>query len=212
MSAFLRSCSLFLLVSRQVLLQVSGLVLVRLIFLVPYCLPALFARESCDYQSVEHCTLGTVELSLCYSAAPVPFGFGIQQTTAAFTTKESRILPLHILHSMEMWVLIIQTSCSIGILFITIYYIPLYFQFVRGESTVRSAVDLLPFLFTSVSAMLISGRLITSFGCYKLWFIVGSSLAFVMSVYLYTAAIDATHGQIYGYLVLGGIGTGLCMP
>ena len=135
--------------------------------------------------------------------------FGIQQTTAAFTTKESRILPLHILHSMEMWVLIIQTGCSIGILFITIYYIPLYFQFVRGESTVRSAVDLLPFLFTTVSTMLISGRLITSFGCYKLWFIAGSGLAFVMSVCLYTAAIDATHGQIYGYLILGGIGTGL---
>ena len=94
-------------------------------------------------------------------------------------------------------------------LFITIYYIPLYFQFVRGESTTRSAVDLLPFLFSSVSAMLITGRLITSFGYYKLWFIVDSSLALIMSVCLYTAEIDTSHGQVYGYLILGGIGTGL---
>jgi MFS family permease len=135
--------------------------------------------------------------------------FGIQQATATFTTKEDRILALHILHSLEMWILIIQTGCSIGMLFITIYYIPLYFQFVRGESAIRSAVDLLPFLFTSVSAMLISGRLITNFGYYKLWFIAGSSLALIMSVCLYTTEIDTSHGQIYGYLILGGVGTGL---
>lgn len=135
--------------------------------------------------------------------------FSIQQATATFTAKEDRILPLHILHSWEMWILIIQTGCSISMLFITIYYIPLYFQFVRGESAIRSAVDLLPFLFTSVSAMLISGRLITSFGYYKLWFIAGSCLSLIMSVCLYTTEINTSHGKIHGYLILGGIGTGL---
>ena len=94
--------------------------------------------------------------------------FGIQEATATFTTKADHILPLHVLKSWQVWILIVQTGCSIGMLFITIYYIPLYFQFVRGVSTIRSAIDLLPFLFTSVSAMLISGHLITSFGYYKL--------------------------------------------
>ena len=135
--------------------------------------------------------------------------FGIQQATATLTTKEDRILPLHILRTLEMWNLIIQTGCSIGMLFITIYYVPLYFQFVRGDSTIRSGVGLLPFLLTSVFVMLVSGCLITNTGCYKLWFIAGSSLALIMSVCLYTAEIDTSHGQIYGYLVLGGIGTGL---
>lgn len=135
--------------------------------------------------------------------------FGIQEATATITTKADRILPLHILSSKGMWILIIQNGCSIGMLFITIYYIPLYFQFVRGESTIQSAVDLLPFLFTSVSAMLISGRLITSVGYYKLWFIARSSLTLIISVCLYTAEIDTSHSQIYGYLILGGVGTGL---
>lgn len=135
--------------------------------------------------------------------------FGIQQDTATFTTKEDRLLPVHVLHLWEMWILIIQTGCAISMLFITIYYIPLYFQFVQGESAIRSAVDLLPFLFTSVFAMLISGRLIASFGLYKLWFMAGSSLALIMSICLYTTEIDTSHGQIYGYLILGGIGTGL---
>ncbi|KAI4172694.1 MAG: hypothetical protein LQ346_008554 [Caloplaca aetnensis] len=96
-----------------------------------------------------------------------------------------------------------------SILFITIYYVPLYYQFVRGESTVRSAVDLLPFLFTSVFAMLASGRLISGFGWYKFWFVSGSSLALVMSACLYNTELDTPRGRIYAYLVLGGIGIGL---
>ena len=135
--------------------------------------------------------------------------FVIQQATATFTTVADRILPIQILHprSWEMWILIIQTGSAIGVLFITIFYIPLYFQFIRGESAIRSAVDLLPFLFTAVSAMLISGRLIT-YGYYKYWFIGGSSLTLIMSVCLYTTEITTSHGKIYGYLVLGGIGLG----
>lgn len=135
--------------------------------------------------------------------------FSIQQATATFTTTEDRIVPIDILRSWEMWVLIIQTGCAISMLFITIYYIPLYFQFVRGESAIRSAVDLLPFLFTSVFAMLISGRLMTILSYYKPWFITGSSLALIMSVCLYTTEVDSSHGKIYGYLILGGVGTGV---
>ena len=135
--------------------------------------------------------------------------FGIQQVTTTLTTKDDRVLPVHILRSWEMWNLIIQTGSSISILFITIYYVPLYFQFVRGESATRSAVALLPFLFSSVSAMLISGRLISSLGYYKVWFTAGSCLALIMSMCLYTTEINTSNGKIYGYLIIGGVGTGL---
>ena len=135
--------------------------------------------------------------------------FVIQQITATFTAKTDRILPLHILHSWEMWILIIQISCSISILFITIYYIPLYFQFIRGETALRSAVDMLPYLIPVVSAMLISGMLIIILGYYKIWFIAGSGLTLIMSACLYSTEIDTSHGKIYGYLILGGVGTGL---
>ncbi|KAL8757547.1 MAG: hypothetical protein Q9199_002153 [Rusavskia elegans] len=135
--------------------------------------------------------------------------FSIQQVTALMTSKEDRILPIHVLRSWEMWNLIVQTGCSVSMLFVTIYYIPLYLQFVRGQSAIRSAVDLLPFLFNSVFSMLVSGRLITNFVWYKLWFIAGSSLALMMSVCLYTLELDTSHGKLYGYLILGGVGTGL---
>lgn len=132
-----------------------------------------------------------------------------QQATTIFTTKEDRILPIHNLSSWEMWNLIFQMSCSISMLFITIFYTPLYSQFVRGESAIRSAVDLLPFLLTSVTAMLVSGRLITSLGYYKLWFIAGSALSLISFSCLCTIEVDTSYGKIYGYLILGGFGTGL---
>ena len=135
--------------------------------------------------------------------------FIVQQATTTLTKKRTRILPIHILKSLEMWLLIIQIGCSIGVLFITIFYIPLYFQFVRGESAIRSGVHLLPYLFTTVVAMLISGRLIMSYGHYKLWFVAGSSLTLIMSACLYTIEVDTPHGRIYAYLIIGGIGCGL---
>ncbi|KAI4189771.1 MAG: hypothetical protein LQ348_003745 [Seirophora lacunosa] len=148
-------------------------------------------------------------IGLFCSSGVLWIAFSIQQVTAFFTSDEDRVLPVHILRSWEMWILIIQTGCSMSVLFITIYYVPLYFQFIRGESAIRAAVDLLPFLFTTVFAMLASGRLIAGFGWYKLWFISGSGLALIMSVCLYTTEIDTSHGKIYAYLILGGIGIGL---
>lgn len=133
--------------------------------------------------------------------------FGLQQAATIFTSKHDRILPAHILLSIEMWILILQIAAPISILFMTIYYIPLFFQFVQGETALQTAVDLLPFLITTVILMLVSGRLLG--GYYKLWFIAGSGLALVMSVCLYNTSIDTSRGKIYGYLVLGGVGTGL---
>lgn len=147
-------------------------------------------------------------IGLFCCSAVLSISFGIQQTTAFCTSNEDRILPTHILRSWEMGILIVQTGCSIGMLFVIIYYVPLYFQLIRGESAIHSAIDLLPFLLSSVFTMLASGRLITRFGMYKIWFILGSSLALVMSTCLYTTQLDTSRWKIYGYLILGGTGIG----
>lgn len=135
--------------------------------------------------------------------------FGVQQITIIFTTKRDRVLPIHILTSLEMWFLITLTSSALSIMFLTIYYIPLYFQFVKGESAIRSAVELLPFLATIITAILISGHLITGIIWYKVWFVAGSALSLIMSVCLHRTNLDTQQNKVYGYLILGGTGTGL---
>ena len=135
--------------------------------------------------------------------------FGLQQSFAVLTTKALRLIPVHILTSWKMWLLIVIMSCPITTLFTTIYYLPLYFQYLRGEAAITAAIHILPFLFTTVTAMLISGRLISTCRYTKLWFVAGSTLALIMAVCLYTMDLNTPHAHIYGYLVIGGVGTGL---
>ncbi|KAL9055252.1 MAG: hypothetical protein Q9162_003662 [Coniocarpon cinnabarinum] len=136
--------------------------------------------------------------------------FALQQGTAIFTTRSDRLVPAHILLSLKMWNLVLSTACSIGIIFVSVYYAPLYFQFVRGESAIRSALDVLPYLATTIAAMLISGRYIGAFKHFKIWFIAGNALALAMSICLYNTTLDTSHAKVYGYLVHGGTGGGLC--
>ena len=149
-------------------------------------------------------------IGLLCSCGAISVSFVLQQSYTVFTTKYDRMLPLHILISCEMWILIFQTGCSISILYVTNYYIPLYLQFVRGNTAIRAAANSLPFLVPMVAAMLISGRLLGQVRCYyKLWFIAGSLLSLIMSTCLYFTKTTTPYGRLYGYLVMGGTGVGL---
>ena len=123
----------------------------------------------------------------------------------------SRILLIHILRSWEMWIFIIEIGCSTSTLLVIIYYIPLYFQFLGGESALPSGTDLLSFLSASAYPMLTSGRLII-IGYYRLWFMVGNFMTLIMSICPFTTEINTSHAyaRIYVYLSLDGISTGLC--
>lgn len=60
--------------------------------------------------------------------------------------------------------------------FITIYYLPLYFQFTRGATALQTSVNILPYiLFLSVS-VLINGDFMSKMGYYYPWYLFGSAL------------------------------------
>ncbi|KAL9091623.1 MAG: hypothetical protein Q9165_004699 [Trypethelium subeluteriae] len=132
-----------------------------------------------------------------------------QQATATLTTRQDRVLPLQLLRSVEIWILIAQVTCPVSIIFVTIYYVPLYLQFMQGETAFRSAISILPFLVPCVTAMLVSGLLIGIFSYYKVWFACGSVFQVLMAICLYNTDVGTGHGKIYGYLIIGGIGAGL---
>ncbi|RYP76450.1 hypothetical protein DL769_003625 [Monosporascus sp. CRB-8-3] len=81
----------------------------------------------------------------------------VQQYFRAFTTPSRRSFPGHLLKSRTQVLLYAATSCAITALFITTYYIPIYFQFVQNDTTLMAAVRLLPFLLVTVSVNLASG-------------------------------------------------------
>ena len=59
------------------------------------------------------------------------------------------------------------------------YYIPLYFQFVKGDGALEAGVRLLPLIMFMVFASMVNGFLMPRYGLVPVWYIGGSTLALI---------------------------------
>lgn len=66
--------------------------------------------------------------------------------------------------------------------FISIYYLPLYYQFARGATAVQTSVHLLPFILFLVVFILFNGQFMGRTGYYYPWYIAGSALELIGGV------------------------------
>lgn len=134
--------------------------------------------------------------------------FCVQQGLCLFTTPEDRIFPVEFLKDYEMWILFTQVASGISCAYIPIFFIPLLFQFVKGDSALESGVHLLPFIGPLVAALLINGGLITK-GYYMPWFTVGGALVIIGSTLFHTIGLETSTSKIYGYSAIFAFGAGL---
>lgn len=132
----------------------------------------------------------------------------LQQTFAIGTTKERRIFPVQFLKSKEMVILFIQTACGGTSIFVPIYFIPLLYQLVKGDSALRAGLRLLPYIMLLITFVMINGWGMGRFGYYMPWFTFGSIMVITGSALLYTIDPSTSDSAIYGYTVLVGIGAG----
>lgn len=85
----------------------------------------------------------------------------IQQRFLILTTYETRMTPpSRILKDRTQILVNIQTAMTVTNLVVPLYYIPLYFQFCRGDTAIMAAVRLLPFILVLISANMAAGYLI----------------------------------------------------
>ena len=99
-----------------------------------------------------------------------------------FTTPENRVFPVHLIKRKEPVLLFIALSSAGPVIDTTIYYIPIYFQFTRGDSAIQAAVRLLPFVFILSALVMANGFLMSRWGYYTPWYFLGSILALIGSV------------------------------
>lgn len=108
--------------------------------------------------------------------------FGAQQSFCIFTSKEKRIFPVHLL-TQSMPVLLFLACSSVAVIaYTSVYYIPLYFQFTRGDTAIYTAVRLLPFICLLITTIHLSGMFMTRYGWYKPWYVIGSLSALITSI------------------------------
>lgn len=96
-----------------------------------------------------------------------------------------------------------------GSYFSLLYFVPLYFQTVRGSTAIRSGVQTLPFIFAVIFATTFSGGIITKTGYYIPVLIVGTALTSIGAGCLYVLRPDSSLSLYVGLQFLAGIGPGL---
>ncbi|KAJ1925765.1 hypothetical protein IWQ60_004359 [Tieghemiomyces parasiticus] len=97
------------------------------------------------------------------------------------------------------------------VLLFIVYYVPLYFQVLRGYSATGAGVQLLAFLVPLNVVAIASGFITERFGCYKLIVIIGMVFCSVGCGLFYLVGADTTRVIMAVILVLNGIGVGLAV-
>ena len=147
-------------------------------------------------------------IGLFVCAAILWISFALQQAFALFTTEENRIFPVRFLQSYEMCIFFAETAACIACLFIPVYFIPLFFQFVHHDSALKAGIRLLPFVCAAVTGALANGGIMERYGFYMPWFTVGGLLATIGGALLYTIHLTSGNAKVYGFSVITGLGTG----
>ncbi|ROW11429.1 hypothetical protein VMCG_00961 [Cytospora schulzeri] len=134
------------------------------------------------------------------------------QYFAILTTPSRRAFPGHLLRDRTQVLLYIVTAAGTTALYVVVYYIPIYFQFVNNDQALMAAVRLLPFIIIAVTVNLISGSLLHFIKVYMAMYIIAgvTVVAGGGPLVVYLDPTSST-GTIYGLTVLVAVGSGLCM-
>jgi MFS family permease len=134
---------------------------------------------------------------------------GFQQDFTVFTNVVRRVCPVEFFGSRTVLILFAMTAAGGTALFLPIYMAPLYFQFTRSDSALQSGVRLLPFIFLVIFTITSNGVLLSRWGLYMPWYLIGGILVAVGGGLMYTVTLTTSVSSVYGYTVILGFGVGM---
>ncbi|KAI9155744.1 putative HC-toxin efflux carrier TOXA [Paramyrothecium foliicola] len=134
--------------------------------------------------------------------------FSLQQTFSVFTNPDNRMFPVHLLANREVVLLFVLAACGGTISYVSIYYVPLYFQFTRGDGAIETSERILPLVIFLIFGMLSNGYLMSKLGYYKPWYIAGTALGLIGGVMWSRVELSTSNSATYGFQVLLGLGAG----
>ena len=124
---------------------------------------------------------------------------------------EEPVLPLSLFRSRIFTVSNVASLVIGAAMFGTIIYIPVFVQNVIKGSATNAGVVLIPLMLAVVTAVVLSGQIVTRTGRYKVFPILGSALAVGGFWLLSRLTVAATSGQAVMAMILLGVGIGLMM-
>ncbi|KAI0840307.1 putative MFS aflatoxin efflux pump [Hypoxylon sp. FL0890] len=102
------------------------------------------------------------------------------------------------------------TICIGGHMMVFVYFLPIWFQAIKGASAVDSGIRLLPITLSMVVASITNGIFVSKIGYYAPTMLVGTCLMSIGAGLLTTLQLDTATGKWIGYQILYGFGMGMC--
>ncbi|KAI0389822.1 MFS general substrate transporter [Xylariaceae sp. FL0594] len=132
--------------------------------------------------------------------------FCLQQRFSLLTA--DRIFPAQFVGDWEMVNFFSWTAIAISNLVVTVYTLPLFFQFVYGDTSLRAAVFTLPFIGATVVSVGVSAPLFARAPVYMAWFAGSAAVMLVGAGLLTTIDYHTSRGAIVGFTVIQALGVG----
>ncbi|GAA5826068.1 hypothetical protein JCM3770_005229 [Rhodotorula araucariae] len=121
---------------------------------------------------------------------------------------EIPIVPPFIFRNQTVAAVFASTFLNGATILTQVYYLPQYFQVVRGDSPIRSGILIIPQLVTTTVFVFISGQIVSRTGEYKPSICVGYAMWTVGLGLLSTLDEHSSVARIVGYQILNGAGQG----
>ena len=121
--------------------------------------------------------------------------FALQQSLNLLTSVNNRMFPVHFLKMKEPVLLFILMAANNAGAFVLMYYIPLYFQFTRGVSSLNSGVRLLALIIAVTITIMLNGGVLSKTGYYQPWYVFGSVLILIGGVLICKSIMSLFFGS-----------------
>ncbi|PQK15787.1 hypothetical protein BB8028_0006g01090 [Beauveria bassiana] len=148
-------------------------------------------------------------IALLVLAGMLLISFVLQQSFSFMTNFESRLLPCQLITQREPVLLFVLMAANNCASMVSMYYIPLIFQFIGGSGALSAGTRLLPFIVAMTVFIALQGALLPHLPLYKPWYVVGAVFILLGGVFFYRVDISTTDAYLYGFQVLLGAGVGL---
>jgi EmrB/QacA subfamily drug resistance transporter len=189
-------------------------------------LPVKRAQHKIDFIGSGLLTVSVVSLLLATVWGGVNYPWGSSQIIGLFATSiigtilfvwcehfaAEPIIPLELFKGSVFRISGILSFLVGMVMFGALIFLPEYQQLVRGDSATKSGLMLLPLVGGLMVASLSAGRLISKFGRYRIFPIIGTILL-PISFWLFThIAVDTSRLYLGIWMVVLGVGIGFVMP
>ncbi|RDW65075.1 putative HC-toxin efflux carrier TOXA [Coleophoma cylindrospora] len=124
---------------------------------------------------------------------------------------DQSMIAFSMVRKQTVWSSCVMYGFFMGQLVCISYYLPIYFQGVKGASPTMSGVYILPVVISHVITGLFSGMLIGKVGYYLPFVIVGAAFVAIGNGLLSTLLPATSTGKWIGYQIIAGVGRGLAL-